>query len=455
METNQLSLKEKIGYGMGDFASNIVFQSVMVFMTYYYTDIFGLAPAAVGTLFLAVRVIDAITDPLMGSISDHTKTKWGKYRPYLLWMAIPYAFTCVLTFTAPNWSYTGKLFYAYVTYNLLMLMYTAINVPYCSLGGVITDEPKERVSLNGIRFFLVFAAGMVVSATTLPLVDWLGGGDKAKGYQLAMMILGAVSVLAFWVCFATTRERINTPCGKQSFRSFLKDYKNLISNDQWFITAILNLILLIFVVMRGSVTIYYINWFVKRTDLTSVFLTLGYVFAMIGAITAPRVTKFFSKKWTYFWMHIFIAIASVWFYFISPESIVLIFILNFVIQVLLNISIPILWAMIADSADYGEWKNGERNTGLIFAGALFFLKLGLAIGGAAVGWMLAYFGYAGTATTQTPEAIHGIVLLFTIIPAVGHILLALLVTRYKLTEEFSEKIKLELKEVHKKCEGQV
>lgn len=208
MNGNKLSVKEKIGYGMGDAGCNIIFGAIMLFVNYFYTDIFGLAPALVGVLLLSVRVIDAVTDPIMGAMADRTRSKYGRFRPWLLWIAFPYALFSVLMFTTPEWSYNSKVIYAFVTYFLLSLTYTAINIPYCSLGSVITNDPKERVACQSYRFVMVGIATLLLSLTLLPMADWFGGEDKAKGYQMAMTVLAIIGMCMFLFCFATVRERV-------------------------------------------------------------------------------------------------------------------------------------------------------------------------------------------------------------------------------------------------------
>ena len=201
---SKISVKEKIGYGLGDAASNIIFQTVMTFLAFFYTDVFGISAAAVGTLFLSVRVLDAITDPVMGNLADRTETRWGSYRPYLLWLAVPFGVISCLTFTTPDFSDSGKVIYAYFTYAALMVIYTAINIPYCALGGVLTSNPSERVSIQSYRFAFASLAGILITATTLPLVDYFGQGDKASGYQMTMLLMSILGIILFWLCFATT-----------------------------------------------------------------------------------------------------------------------------------------------------------------------------------------------------------------------------------------------------------
>jgi GPH family glycoside/pentoside/hexuronide:cation symporter len=436
---------EKIGYGLGDTASNIVFQTVMLLLAYFYTDIFGISAAAMGTLFLSVRFMDAVTDPIMGVICDRTVTRWGKFRPYLLWLCVPFAIICVVTFTTPDLDPAGKLIYAYVTYGLLMLVYTAINIPYCALGGVMTPDTHERVSLNSYRFFLATAGGVLVASATLPLVELLGGGNDQKGYQLAMVIFGVLAVCLFLACFVLTRERVVQITAQPT--SLRQDIRVLLTNDQWVVLAGLTFILLIPIVIRSSAAAYYIKWYAGRKDLITLFLTTGMVAAMIGAAAASPLTRRVSKVKAYILIQAVIFVVSAAMYFVRRDQLILMFVLFGIVQFFVQMGSPILWAMMADTVDYGEYKTGRRITGLVFSGTLFTLKMGVALGGAIFGWILGYFGYqkvTETLLTQTDSAIKGIALLFTLIPAGWHLLVIAAVTRYKLSEARCDDIRAEL-----------
>ena len=225
----KLSFKEKLGYGLGDTASNIFFQFVNIFLLYYYTDVFGLSPAAVGTLFVVTRFWDAINDPLMGAVADRTNTRWGKYRPYMLWMAVPFGLFGYLAFANPDFSQTGKLIYAYVTYVGLMMAYTAINVPYSALMGVMTPSSEERTSLSSFRFVGAFSGTLLISLSVRPLVRLLGGGDEALGFKLTMALLSIIAVLLFIITFCTTKERVKPLVNKEG-TSLAKDIQFLFKN---------------------------------------------------------------------------------------------------------------------------------------------------------------------------------------------------------------------------------
>ncbi|MBJ2137253.1 MFS transporter [Paraglaciecola chathamensis] len=425
-----VSVKEKIAYGLGDTASNIVFQSVMLFLSFFYTDIFGISPAVVGTLFLVVRIFDAVTDPLMGAMTDRTKTKYGKFRPYLLWLALPFGVISVLAFTTPDFSEQGKVIYAFATYALLMIAYTAINIPYSALGGVITGDPKERVSVQSYRFVFGMLGGLIVTAFTLPLVEWFGAGDKAKGYQLTIAAMSVVGVLMFLVCFAGTKERVAAPKQDSTFK---QDMASLWKNDQWRILSTVAFFVLVGMVMRNTLAIYYVKYFLLREDLITAFITLGMIGNIIGCAVAPSVVKRVCKIKVYTSVLFIAAVICVGSYWIQSDQLVLAFVVYFIGNVFLQMGTPLLWAKIADTVDYGQFKTGIRITGMTYSSVVFFIKLGLALGGAIVGWLLAYYGYQAD-TPQGPDAVQGILLSFTIFPAVAFIIVSWVMSRYKLND---------------------
>jgi GPH family glycoside/pentoside/hexuronide:cation symporter len=431
----KLGFREKFGYGLGDFGSNIVFQSVMMLLPLFYTDVFGLSAAAMGTMFLVVRILDAFTDPIMGAIADRTKTRWGKFRPYLLWLPIPFALLCLATFTTPDLSAGGKLVYAYVAYSLLMLTYTAINIPYCALGGVIIRDSAQRVSLNSFRFVLATLAGVLIASATMPLVNFIGKGNDQRGFQLAMGLFGLLAILAFWGCFFLVRERIDP--GERKPSTVWSDIKSLARNDQWWIVVLLFFFLLMPLVLRGGAAAYYIKWFAGREDLISSFLATGAICQMLGASLASRLTKHLSIRQGYILIQIVIVAGSCGMYFLNSTQIVLMFLLYGFVQFFVQMGAPLLFTMAADTVEYGELKTGNRVTGLVFSGALFSLKLGIALGGTLLAWVLAFYGYESgeNVTFQSPRAIQGVVLATTLVPAVGHTLLIPIVFFYRLNKK--------------------
>lgn len=443
MENNKLSIKEKIGYGMGDAGCNILFGTIMLFVNYFYTDIFGLAPALVGVLLLSVRIIDAITDPIMGAIADRTQSRWGRFRPWLLWMALPFAIFSILMFTTPDWSYESKVIYAFVTYFLCSLAYTAIGVPYCSLGSVITNDPKERVSCQSYRFVMVGIATLILSLTLLPMVEWFGNGDKAKGYQWAMAVLAVLAMGMYLFCFATVRERIRPAVPTNN--DLKSDLKDIWKNDQWVRILLLTLCNVCPGFIRMAATMYYVTWVMQQsTSFATMFISLGVVGMMGGSMLAKTLTDRFCKLKVFFWTNIVLSFFSCGFYFLDPHATVLIVVMYFLLNILHQIPSPLHWSLMADVDDYGEWKTGKRITGISFSGNLFFLKLGLAIAGAMVGFLLSWYGYDASAEQQNPDAVKGIIMLFTVIPGIGYLITAGVVRLLKVDSALMKRIQEDL-----------
>ncbi|ALS99818.1 glycoside-pentoside-hexuronide (GPH):cation symporter [Lacimicrobium alkaliphilum] len=439
-----LSVKEKVAYGLGDTASNIVFQSVMLFLSFFYTDVFGISPAIVGTLFLVVRIFDAVTDPLMGAINDRTNSRHGKFRPYLLWLAVPFGLISVLAFTTPDLSPDGKVVYAFVTYGLLMLAYTAINIPYSALGGVLTADPGERVSVQSYRFVFGMLGGLLVTAFTLPLVDWFGQGDKALGYQLTIAAMSAVGVIFFWLCFAGTKERIFPPATQNS--SFRQDMASLWQNDQWRILCIAAILVLFGMVIRNTLAIYYVKYYLGREDLITLFVTLGMVGNILGCALAQWLAKRLCKVKAYILIQLIAAVLCVAAFFVDSEQLVLAFMIYIAWCFVLQMGTPLLWAKMADIVDYGQWRTGLRITGMTYSSIVFFIKLGLALGGAVAGWLLAYYGYAPN-QVQSEQTRQGILLSFTLLPAVTFVLVAAVMKFYKLNDAKVVQVRQELERI--------
>ena len=443
MAENTLSIREKIGYGMGDAGCNIIFGAIMLFVNYFYTDIFGLAPALVGVLLLSVRVIDAVTDPIMGALADRTRSKYGRFRPWLLWIAFPYALFSVLMFTTPEWTYNSKVIYAFVTYFLLSITYTAINIPYCSVGGVITLNQKERMGCLSWRFFLNGLATLIISSSILPLTDWLGNGDRASGFQLTMVIMGGAATLMFLFCFSSIKERVVSVKQNESLK---KDLRDIIKNDQWLLMISITFLNVFPAFIRGGVTIYYATYVMKASvGFITFFMALGVACNMLGSVLAKPLTDRFDKLALFRIINIILGFLSLALWFIDPQSLTPLMALFIVINVLHLIqSGPILWAMMSDVDDYGDWKFGKRLTGISFAGNLFMLKMGLAVAGAIVAWILAFTGYIANEPQQNSQTIQGIIMMFSLLPMVSYFISAYLVRYFKLNNAFLEKIKADL-----------
>ena len=445
-QANKLSLKEKIGYSLGDTASNIYFQTFIIFLLNFYTDVFGIPAAAVGTMFLLTRIFDAINDPIMGTFADRVNTRWGKFRPLIIFFAIPFVVMGVLTFTTPDYDVSGKLIYAYITYNLLMVMYTIVNVPYSALMGVITPSSLERTEISSFRFVAAFVGGLIVQGSTIFLVKYFGNGNDAVGWQWAMGCLGGLALIFLFITFITTKERVQPP--KDQKTDLRKDLSDLFANKAWLLIGGATVFQLIFIVMRNSTIVYYFKYYVLNQQLnlfgniidlsyesfTSSFLLSGTIFTILGAILTKWMSKKFDKKFTYVGCLLISSIANIFVYFLQPHNVVMIYLLNLIVSFVWGAVSVLQWAMYTDAADYSEWKNKRRATGLIMAASLFMLKLGLTLGGALVGWMLAFYGFVAN-QPQTNEATKGIILLISIYPAVFGIIGVLLMLFYPLTNK--------------------
>jgi GPH family glycoside/pentoside/hexuronide:cation symporter len=456
-EQQKLSIKEKIGYSLGDTASNLFFQTFMTFMPIFYTDIFGLTAGTMGWMFLISKLWDAFNDPMMGMIADRTNSRWGKYRPYLLFGAIPFGVMGILTFTTPNFSYNYKLLYAFLTYNAVMMLYTLVNVPYCSLMGVMTSNTADRTVLSSFRFVGVFIGQFVAFYCVGMLPTKLGGSDvaTAKGYQITMTMLSIVAIILLYITFFSAKERVHPPKGQKNPMG--QDLKDLISNSPWLMIGIATFFQLIFIAIFSGARTFYFQYFVKAGEvslfgiqrvwtyqgLLTAFLISGTVVTIIGVIATRIISRIFGKAFCYWGSLAICGVTTILYYFLKPEDLNLIFGLNLIRSFAIGPVSAMQWAMFTDCADYNEWKTGRRSTGLMMAASLFFLKFGLALGAAAIGWMLAWYGYEKGAT-QTPEATKGIVLLNSVYPAIFTLLGVATMVFYPLSSEKMLEIETDL-----------
>lgn len=432
--TGKISNKEKFGFGLGDAASHIVFDSSVAILAYFYTNIYGLPPAVMGTLFLVVRVLDAITDPIMGAIADQTKSRWGRFRPWLLIICVLFAVSCVLVYSTPNFEQTGKIVYAVVAYIFMTLMYTAINIPYCSLGAAITADPKENLSLQSWRFAVAPIGGAMGTALILPLADLIAPGDRATGMQWAMGIFGAIGCIMFLICFMTTRERI-TPVKEENL-NILRDVRILMKNDQWRVLSIYNLAMLCGVVVRGSLLVYFVQYILQQgSSIISLFMLATTVAAVVGSLMAKQVGSWMCKIRASVWVNILSALFGLAFLILPSDYWIPAFIVHIILNILQGINAPLQWSMITDANNYGEWKTQRRITGMNVAANIFIIKLGVAIGGALTGWGLAFYGYQAGVEQQSAEAIRGVLILFTVLPAIFYLITAISIRYYRLTED--------------------
>lgn len=528
----RLSVLEKIGYGLGDMASNLFWKMFEFFLLYFYTDVFGISARATGTMLLVTRVWDAINDPLVGTLADRTRTAWGRFRPYLIWMALPFAITGILTFYTPALSPQGKLVYAYLTYTLVMMAYTAINIPYGALMGVISPSSLERTSVSTYRFVCAFLGGVIVQYCTLDLVRFFGGGtllggtpeaaaagtvNEQVGFFWTMVVFAIAAVVLFLVTFLTTKERVQPPADMPSTfaadkyflltntrfhqtmliglaalsvlasafsaaalpwilgsylalsaiasgvrrvtiqrqpspprdaSSLQHDFDDLLSNGPWLVLFGYGLLQLTAAFIRGGVILYYFKYFCQREDLVSAFFVAGSLAAITGMLFSKTLVRQFGKKRLMIILNLVVAGLTASFYVLRPEDVVLMFGLHILASFAGGPTPVLLWAMYADTADYSEWKNNRRATGLIFAAATFSQKLGCAVGSAMTGFALDFFQYAapvdGVEQVQRAVTLQGLVLMMSLIPAGFFFLSACCLVFYGIADETLAAIEAQL-----------
>lgn len=441
---------ERLGYGLGDTASNLYFQFFNLFLFYYYTDVFGLNAASVGTMYLVANLWDAVNDPLMGAVADRVQTRQGKYRPFLLWFAIPYGVFGYLIFANPDFGEVGRLLYAYTTFIAFKMVYTAINVPYSALMGVISDDAEDRVALSTARFLGAFGGGFLVSLLVRPLVQFFGGDNEVLGFQYTMAVFGVASVLMFLFTYVTTRERL-APQLDDSV-DILTDMRLLSQNGPWLVMIGAAICTLANVAVRGAVTVHYFKYFVGNTgepvfslgnpdsafflsfDQTTIFLSSGMLAFIAGVSLTGYVGRELGKRNGVMILTTLSGLTTLSFFFMPPDAWTLMMVVNLVGNFLSGPTPGLVWALYTDVADYGEWKYGRRATGLVFSAAMFAQKMGLTIGGTGAGWMLDMFGFVPNAE-QSENAILGIRLMFAVIPGGLALLNAVVLWFYPLTRE--------------------
>lgn len=458
---SKIDIKEKIGYGLGDAASSMFWKIFTMYLLFFYTDVFGLAPAVVGTMFLITRIWDSCFDPIIGIIADRTKTRWGKFRPYLLWTAIPFAIIGALTFYTPDFDEKGKIIYAYITYSLMMMIYSIINVPYASLLGVLSSDRKERNTLSSYRMVFAFSGSLLALWLIEPLVNHFGGNMNSKtGWLDTIIVFGFITTLFFWLCFFLTKERVKPISDEKS--NLKEDLKDLWKNKPWWILLGSGIGALIFNSIRDGAAVFYFKYYVSNTTSltfnivettfsmtpTSLYLVLGQAANIIGVIAATPIANKIGKKNTFFTAMSLAAILSVVFYLFKKEDVVFIMIFQILISICAGCVFPLIWSMYADSVDYSEWKQGRRATGLIFSASSMSQKLGWTIGGASTGWLLAFYGFKAN-IEQTVLTQNGIQLMMSILPAGAAVLSVLFILFYPLTEKKLQLIEQDLNEKRK------
>ena len=457
----KIKFKEKVGYGFGDAASSMFWKIFTFYLAIFYTDVFGISAAAAGTMFLVTRIWDTVNDPIMGVICDRTNTRWGKFRPYLLWVAIPFGIIGIILFTTPNLSVTGKLVYAYITYTLMMMAYTAINVPYASLLGVMSGNSNDRTSLASYRMVFAFGGSILVVGIYQPILDFFKNSvAETTAYQLTMIIIGGLAILFFMLTFSWTRERIKVP--KDQKHNLKEDIKNLLHNIPWFILLGAGVMTLIFNSIRDGVALYYFKYYIidetavsisKMTfTFSTLYLLLGQVFNMFGVIMAKPVSAKIGKRKTFMYAMFISAVFSSLFYTCNDNMIIMIYILQAIVSFFAGIIFPLLWSMYADTADYSEWKTGRRATGLVFSASSMTQKLGWTLGGSITLWLLAFFNFQAN-RDQSADTINGIKIMISIIPAIAALLSGIFMYFYQLSESKVKKITTALESQRNRVEN--
>lgn len=448
--SGKVPVREKLCYGFGDFASCIYWATFSNFLMLFYTDVFGIGPAVAGAILFWSRIWDGINDPLIGTLADRTNTRWGKFRPYLLWICVPFAAAGVLCFTTPDLGIVGKVIWAALTYNVLMMLYTAINIPYNSMLGVISPDPIERTSVSSYKFFFAFGAGFFVRGTLPYLTKWFGedGANPQLGYQITFILYGLLAIAFFLIAFYNTNERVSPPKGQST--PWGRDLLDLVTNGPWVVLLFTTLMFILFVASRDTITAHYVKYYVGAQVLdlpffgpttfgfeaiVTGFLVLGSVGSILGVLLVTWFARRVGKK-TAFMILLAVSVAiTASYYFLQPDQLALIFGLQFLGSVTGGPMSVLLWAMYADTADHGDLKTGRRATGLVFSASTMSQKYGWAICGLVAGNMLARTGFVANAAEQTPEALHAMKLMMSTLPAAAGVIAIVAIAFFPLTEQ--------------------
>jgi len=481
----KLSVLEKLGYSLGDLAANLIFQTLMTFLAYFYTDVYKIPAGTASIIIFIGGFFGAFFNIIMGAIADRTNTRWGKFRPWVLWTSIPFGVISLLAFSTPNFSETGKVAYAFITYFLLVIIYSANNLPYSALSGVITGDMKQRNSLSSYRFVAVMIAQFIIQSLLLPLALSLGHGDKAVGFEKVMLFFAITGVIFFIITFLTTRERILPAQEEKS--SVLTDLKDLSKNKPWLIMLALTILVFITLALKGGMYIYYFKYYLNEaaqaaflenigfnnfiaglnstitgmglgefqwpkdapTSANSLFNAGGIIFMIVGIMFSKPLADRFGKR-NIFGLFLFLsALSLVMFNFYAPDAIGAVFVTQIFHGFLYGVTIPLLWAMIADVADYSEWKNNRRATAIIFSAMIFGLKIGLSVGGAIGAGLLAKYGYVAEVPDQTAATVSGIKMSVSIYPGLIFILGAGMLFWYEISKKMELTIENELEQRRK------
>lgn len=474
-DSQKLSVFEKIGYSFGDLAANLVFQTLLTFLAFFYTDIYGLSTEDSSLVMLVIGLIAAfLFNPLVAALADRTSTRWGKFRPWILWTALPLGIASILAFSTPDFTYQGKVIYAVITYAFLLLLYAGNNLPYAALSGVITGDMAERNSMSSYRFVAVMFAQFFVQVLLYPIVDAVGNGSRAVGIEKVMTWLSVVGTLMLLITFFTTKERI-VPTDEQ--KSSLKDdLQDLTKNRPWIIILGVTTLLFVTLALKGGSYVYYFENYVDKNALTTfiqpiltslngiglnffgenpisagfgLFNGAGILFMIVGISISKSLADKYGKR-NVFGLWLFISTLFILvFYVFEPTSVRAMFISHILHGFSYGVTIPLLWAMVADVADYSEWKNNRRATAIIFSAMLMGLKAGLTIGQSLITWLLSIFHYDANITTQPAEAINGIKLSVSLFPSIFFIAAVILLFWYEIDKKMEVKIESDLKERRK------
>lgn len=447
---DRLKLTEYIGYAQGDTASNFFFQFFNIFLVYYYVDVWGIEAGKIALMMLIVRLFDAFNDPVMGLIADRTNTRWGKFRPYILFAAIPYGICGYLMFAGPDFSENGKLAYAFITYTLMLVSYTVINVPYSSLMGVLSPSSRTRTVASSFRFVGAFTGGFVISLFVRPLVKYLGGDNETLGFQLTMAIFAVVSIIMFWITFATTKERVKP--SKEQKTNVWEELGELFRNWPWIMLLVASILSTTFIALRSGSTVFYFKYVVGIEkdllfsigpldfDRATIFLSTGMLAQIAGVVVLGFLARRLDKKYAAAFLCAVTGLCFITFYFLPKDQYILLVVVNAIGYLCMGPTSALTWALYGDVADYGEWKFSRRSTGLVFSASLFSIKTGVMVGGVLLPWFLAAFGYVPPPEgmdyiEQTPRALLGITLAFSIAPGIVALLKGVALMIYPLNQK--------------------
>ena len=484
--SQKVSVLEKIGYSLGDFSANLIFQTLMTFLAFFYTDVFKIPPGAASAVIFTGGMFGAFFNPVMGIIADRTSTRWGKFRPWILWTAVPFGVIALLAFSTPNFGLSGKVAYAMITYLLLVIIYSMNNLPYASLSGVLTGDMKERNSISSYRFVAVNIAQFIVQSLLLPLVLILGDGDKTVGFERTMLLFSITGIVFFVITFLTTRERIVPTQEQQS--SVKTDLKDLFRNKPWIAMLVITVFIFITLSLKGGMYVYYFENYLSEealarflenvgfnqfiaglnsmltgmglvgftwpedapTSAFSLFNAGGIIMSVTGIALSKTLADRFGKRDVFGYSLFVAALMQLMFYFWGHQSIGLVFATQLAHGFFYGIGTPILWAMIADVADYSEWKNNRRATAIIFSAMIFGLKAGLSVGGALVAGILAIYGYQEGLPVQNEATINGIKTAMSVYPFITFsVAVAVCLFYYEINKKMETQIQKELEERRK------